>query len=203
MKFFHTPDLIRRFSKDLVWSIDPVANEVYLTFDDGPNEEITAYILDRLSALGWQATFFCVGENAAKRPELLQRIISEGHSVGNHTNTHVNAWKTSSESYLQNVETAARIIKSSLFRPPYGKISKRLVNNLSEKYKIVMWSFMAYDFDSKVPHDVIKERAEKYIRPGSIIVLHDNEKFIPNEKAVFEVIVEVLQKKGLVSRRIY
>lgn len=202
MKFFHTPNLIRRFSNDLIWSIDPVGNEVYLTFDDGPNEEITTYILDRLSALGWQATFFCVGENAVKRPELMRRIKAEGHVVGNHTNNHVNAWRTSTENYLQNVAQADEILQTTLFRPPYGKISKRLTSILSEKYKIIMWSFMAYDFDDSVAHDKIKARAEKHIRPGSIIVLHDNEKFVSNEKAVFEIIVEVLQKKGLVSRRI-
>ncbi len=202
MPFFHTPNLFRKFYDKLVWSFVPVKNEVYLTFDDGPNEEITTYILSRLQDLGWQATFFCVGENVKRNPLLFQQIQSEGHAVGNHTQTHLNAWKVPPSDYLHNVIEASKHIQSSLFRPPYGRISKKLIKALSKDYKIIMWSFMAYDFDETISHQKIEDKAKKYIQPGSIIVLHDNEKFVANEKAVFEIIVKVLQEKGLVSKAI-
>jgi peptidoglycan-N-acetylglucosamine deacetylase len=202
MPFFHTPNLFRKFYDKLVWSFIPVKNEVYLTFDDGPNEEITKYILCRLQDLGWQATFFCVGENVKRNPLLFQQIQSEGHAVGNHTQTHLNAWKVSPSDYIHNVTEAAKYIQSSLFRPPYGRISKMLIKALSKDYKIIMWSFMTYDFNETISHQKIEEKAKKYIQPGAIIVLHDNEKFAANEKAVFEIIVKVLQEKGLVSKAI-
>lgn|SRR5690554_4438466 len=202
MKFFHTPNFFRTFYNKLVWSIVPVENEVYLTFDDGPNEEITSYILSRLQDLGWQATFFCVGENVHRYPQLYQQIREAGHTVGNHTQTHLNARKSTTTDYLDDIAAAAKVIQSSLFRPPYGRISKKLINVLSDDYKIIMWSFMGYDFDETIPHRVIETKARKHIQAGSIIVLHDNEKFIENEKAVFELIVKVLQEKGLVSKAI-
>lgn len=202
MKFFKTPSWINRVSKDLTWSFVPKANEVYLTFDDGPNEEITNYILSRLQELNWKATFFCVGENVLKNQAIFEQIIEQGHAVGNHTHQHLNAWKHTPEKYLENVQLASKVIPSKLFRPPYGKLTKSLSSQLKEDFILIMWSFMAYDFDDTVSHEVIREKAEKYIQPGSIIVLHDNEKFIQNEKAVFEIIVDVLLQKGLMSKAI-
>lgn len=200
MKFFYTPTLVRKLYDSLIWSVSVSDNTVFLTFDDGPNEEITTYILDRLKALNWTATFFCVGENVRKNPELFQRILDEGHTVGNHTNNHANGWKIKQKEYLKSISDANKVIPSSLFRPPYGKIPRKLIKEISKDYKIVMWSFMAYDFDKRISHDVILQKAQKHIVPGSIIVLHDNEKFTQNEKVVFEIIVQVLQEKGLISK---
>lgn len=200
MKFFYTPTLVRKLYDSLIWSVPVSDNTVFLTFDDGPNEEITTYILDRLKALNWTATFFCVGENARKNPELFQRILTEGHTVGNHTDNHANGWKIKQKEYLKSISEANKVIPSPLFRPPYGKIPRKLIKAISKDYKIVMWSFMAYDFDKRISHDVILQKAQKYITSGSIIVLHDNEKFTQNEKAVFEIIVQVLQEKGLISK---
>ncbi|HRO76163.1 MAG TPA: polysaccharide deacetylase family protein [Crocinitomicaceae bacterium] len=200
IKFFHTPNLVRKLYDSLIWSVPISDNTVFLTFDDGPNEEITTYILDRLKALNWTATFFCVGENVRKNPKLFQRILDEGHTVGNHTDNHANGWKTKQKEYLNSISKANKVIPSSLFRPPYGKIPRKLIKEISKDYKIVMWSFMAYDFDKRISHDVILQKAQKHIIQGSIIVLHDNEKFIQNEKAVFEIIVSVLQEKGLKSK---
>lgn len=202
MKFFYTPSYIKKISSHSVWDIHPTANEVFLTFDDGPNEEITTYILDRLKELEWKATFFCVGENAQKKPELLQRIIKEGHSLGNHTFHHKNAWKTPFKDYLNDIFLTDKVFHSTLFRPPYGKLSRKLSKTISTSKKIIMWTFMPYDFDESVSHILIKEKAIKYIKAGSIIVLHDNEKFIENEKIVFEIIVNVMKEKGLVSKAI-
>lgn len=197
MKFFYTPKIIRTLSDKLIWNIVPQDNEVYLTFDDGPNEEITTYILDRLKALNWKATFFCVGENIKNKPHLIQRITAEGHTLGNHTMHHENAWKTPFKDYLKSVQEVDTLIKTNLFRPPYGKLSRKLIREISKTHRIIMWSFMAYDFDEHLSHDLIRSKAKKHIQAGSIIVLHDNEKFTVNEKLVFELIVSVLQEKGL------
>lgn len=187
----------------MIWSFFSANNEVYLTFDDGPNEEITPYILDRLHELGWKATFFCVGENAEKYPHLIQRITNEGHAIGNHTMRHENAWKTAPINYLQSIDKASSVIPSKLFRPPYGKISRRLMKELTkQKFKIIMWSFMAYDFDTTIAHSLVQKKAKKHLQPGSIIVLHDNEKFIDNEKKVFDLLVTILQEKELHSIKI-
>lgn len=203
MKFFYTPKIVRKLTDKLVWELPALKNEVYLTFDDGPNEEITTYILDRLQALNWKATFFCVGENAQKRPHLVQRMLAEGHAIGNHTFRHKNAWKTPFKDYLNSIHQSDKIIQSNLFRPPYGRISRKLIKEIHPTHRIIMWSFMAYDFDLTIPHEKITEKAQKYIHAGSIVVLHDNEKFIENEKAVFELIVAVLHEKGFYSRAIH
>lgn len=161
MKFFYTPTLVRKLYDSLIWSVSVSDNTVFLTFDDGPNEEITTYILDRLKALNWTATFFCVGENVRKNPELFQRILDEGHTVGNHTNNHANGWKIKQKEYLKSISEANKVIPSPLFRPPYGKIPRKLIKEISKDYKIVMWSFMAYDFDKRISHDVILQKSPK------------------------------------------
>lgn len=199
MNYFHTPNLVKKLYPNLIWSIPTTENKVYLTFDDGPNEVITDYILNRLLHLNWKATFFCVGENVSKNPTLYQRIIDEGHTVGNHTYQHLNAWKNTKENYLQDIQKAQELIHSPFFRPPYGKLTKPITKEIQKDFKIIMWDFMAYDFDQKIKLETIREKAKKHIQPGSIIVLHDNEKFIQREKEVFEIIVEVLTEKGLES----
>lgn len=199
MNYFHTPNLVKKLYPNLIWSIPTTENKVYLTFDDGPNEVVTDYILNRLLHLNWKATFFCVGENVSKNPTLYQRIIDEGHTVGNHTYQHLNAWKNTKENYLQDIQKAQELIHSPFFRPPYGKLTKSITKEIQKDFKIIMWDFMAYDFDQKISLKTIREKAKKHIQPGSIIVLHDNEKFIQREKEVFEIIVEVLTEKGLES----
>jgi len=202
MYFFYTPNWIRKSTPDLIWSFFSPDKSVFLTFDDGPNEEITPFILDKMAELDWKATFFCVGENAQRKPHLIERIRREGHQIGNHTFNHLNAWKNRREAYLENVEKADEVLHSSLFRPPYGKLNWQIRKKLSAKYRIILWSFMAYDFDAEISLERIEKEAEKYIKAGDIIVLHDNEKFIEKEKKVFEIIIRVLQKKGLKSKAI-
>jgi peptidoglycan/xylan/chitin deacetylase (PgdA/CDA1 family) len=110
---------------------------------------------------------------------------------------HENAWKTSFKDYLNSVQETSSLIETNLFRPPYGKLSRKLTHEISKTHQLIMWSFMAYDFDDRISHDLIRSKAKKHIQAGSIIVLHDNEKFTVNEKLVFELIVSVLQEKGL------
>ena len=172
-------------------------NAVYLTFDDGPHPDITPFVLDILKARGLKATFFCVGEIVKRYPEIFARIQAEGHAVGNHTQKHENASKTSAERYLKSVAEAHSLVQSKLFRPPYGRLSPRLARVLSKEYKLVMWSWLSYDFDPKTCVTEILFKAEKQIRAGDILVLHDNPKIAEKQKELLPKLLDVLQAKKL------
>jgi peptidoglycan/xylan/chitin deacetylase (PgdA/CDA1 family) len=152
---------------------------LYLTFDDGPHPVITETVLNILKKYNAKASFFCIGDNVAKYPDTYQRILSEGHTIGNHTYNHLNGWKTGDEEYLSNTRRASELIQSRLFRPPYGKIKmsqKRKLMYGEMKMKIIMWSVLSGDFDKRLT----PERCARYVirssKPGSIIVFHDSEK---------------------------
>jgi peptidoglycan/xylan/chitin deacetylase (PgdA/CDA1 family) len=146
---------------------------LYLTFDDGPHPVSTPQLLDILDLYNIKALFFSDGRAAGKYPHLIEQIISKGHIIGNHGYSHLNGWKTSTEQYITDIEKAAPLTSERLFRPPYGRLRLSQYRLLKEKYKIVFWDLMPYDFDrsfgSEISMKILKER----IRPGSIIVLHD------------------------------
>jgi peptidoglycan-N-acetylglucosamine deacetylase len=174
-----TPRLLKATFSSCIWHIKNSANSVYLTFDDGPHPIITPFVLDILKQFNAKATFFCIGKNVADHPEVYQRVIDEGHAIGNHTYHHVNSWKVKSEQYLENIIEAERIIQSNLFRPPYGKLTSsalRRIKNHNPKTKVVMWDVLTGDFDTKLsPQDCLKHTINS-TETGSIIVFHDSEK---------------------------
>jgi peptidoglycan/xylan/chitin deacetylase (PgdA/CDA1 family) len=147
---------------------------VYLTFDDGPIPETTPYILDTLNKYGIKATFFCVGENVKKHPELYKHITEEGHFVGNHTFNHLKGWATPLKTYLGNVSQCAEYVASDLFRPPYGKMTFRQYNTLKKKYRLIFWDVLSPDFDATSSAQQCLEIIKKKTRTGSILVFHDN-----------------------------
>jgi peptidoglycan/xylan/chitin deacetylase (PgdA/CDA1 family) len=150
---------------------------VFLTFDDGPHPEITPKVLALLKQHNATATFFLVGDNALKYPDVVAQIVNEGHTIGNHTMHHVNGYKTSTKSYLENVSKCAKHVSSSLFRPPYGKLTRKQGNALLKQgYKLIMWDVLSYDFDKTISAEVCANNVIKHIKPGSIVVLHDSEK---------------------------
>ena len=152
-----TPKFLTYLFSSLVWKIPNDKKTVYLTFDDGPTEKVTRKILEVLKNENVKASFFCVGKNVEKYPDLFTCIKEEGHAVGNHTYTHLNGWKTNKKQYLEDVEEADKLIKSNLFRPPYGKLNWRSKRNLQRKYKIVMWDIAGGDFDPYLSiKDVVK-----------------------------------------------
>lgn len=168
------------FPKDLLWDM-PVLSEpaVYITFDDGPHPTATPFALDLLKKYDAAATFFCVGNNVVRYPDIYEQILKEGHAAGNHTFDHVNGWKTADDAYLQNIEHAAQNINSRLFRPPYGRITSSQVRKLKSNdpaWKICMWNVLSADFDKEITPQQCLDNVLKYIRPGSIIVFHDSEK---------------------------
>ena len=196
MYFVRTPGIIQSLFAGLIWKIAN-SKKVYLTFDDGPIPEATPWVLDVLKEKGIKATFFCVGDNVLKYPEIYKRILDEGHSVGNHTFNHLNAWKTDKIEYSNNVEKAADLIQSSLFRPPYGKLSPGVVKRLKERYDIIMWDVLSGDFDTSLaPEDCLKN-VKANAKEGSIIVFHDSIKAIDTLKFVLPRVISFFEEKGI------
>ena len=190
-----TPKLLTYLFSSFIWKIPNDNKTVYLTFDDGPTEKVTRKILEVLNNEKVKASFFCVGKNVEKYPDLFACIKAEGHAVGNHTNTHLNGWKTNKKQYLEDVEEADKLIKSNLFRPPYGKLNWRSKKDLQRKYKIVMWDVAGGDFDQYLSiKDVVKNIINN-VNPGSIVVLHDNQKFMAKTVEALPIIIKELKAK--------
>ncbi len=190
-----TPKLLTYLFSSFIWKIPNDNKTVYLTFDDGPTEKVTRKILEVLNNEKVKASFFCVGKNVEKYPDLFACIKAEGHAVGNHTNTHLNGWKTNKKQYLEDVEEADKLIKSNLFRPPYGKLNWRSKRDLQRKYKIVMWDVAGGDFDQYLSiKDVVKNIINN-VNPGSIVVLHDNQKFMAKTVEALPIIIKELKAK--------
>jgi peptidoglycan/xylan/chitin deacetylase (PgdA/CDA1 family) len=144
-----------------------------LTFDDGPDPDSTPVLIDLLAMHNVKGLFFCDGRAAQKYPDLVDLIIANGHIAGNHGFNHLDGWRTSTERYVEDISTANELNGSLLFRPPYGRMTIGQYRKLKEKFKIVFWDLMPYDFDNKFGSDRSLCVLKKKIRPGSVIVLHD------------------------------
>ncbi len=149
---------------------------MFLTFDDGPIPEVTPFVLDLLKEYKAKATFFCVGENILKNKAIYERIIHEGHSIGNHTFSHVNGWKSENKKYLEDVDQCQMLVESKLFRPPYGKLKPSQIQSLKKQYSIIMWDVLSKDYDFRISPEKCSQRVLKQVKPGSIIVFHDSKK---------------------------
>lgn len=174
-----SPAWMRLLYKNCIWKLHPAENTVYLTFDDGPDPDVTPFVLEQLEKYQAKATFFCIGKNVVEHPDLYQEIFNRGHTIGNHTHNHLNGWKTKTIVYVDNVLEAAKYIPTTLFRPPYGKIKRAQIKLLRKKIpdlKIIMWDILSGDFDAELsPQDCMQNVLFKS-RSGSIIVFHDSEK---------------------------
>ena len=166
----------------LTWSRYNNDKVIYLTFDDGPIPEMTPAILDLLAKYNAKATFFCVGDNIKKYPEIYKRIWGEKHATGNHTFNHLNGWNTENETYLENIRLCATLMNQTpeitqspkLFRPPYGRIKKSQIRALQKDYNIIMWDVLSGDFSASLSPENCLNKAIKYTQAGSIVVFHDN-----------------------------
>ncbi len=147
---------------------------IYLTFDDGPVPEVTPQVLDILDQFGWKATFFCVGENVQKYPDLYQEVLARGHQVGNHSFNHIQGFRYAVDDYVANVKKASDYITSRLFRPPHGRIKFSQIKALKADYDLVMWDVITYDYDRNKKPDAILKTLKRYLRKGSIVVFHDS-----------------------------
>lgn len=188
-------------SKSLIWKLPNTENRLFLTFDDGPIPHLTMEILKILSDFEVKASFFCVGENIQKHPELYERIIADGHEIGNHSYNHLSGWKTPVPLYVENVEKAAAVIPSKLFRPPYGQIKYDQIKLLKSQYQIIMWSILSGDFDPKLsPEECLFNVLQS--KSGDIVVFHDNIK--AKEKVLFALprFLDHFLKKGFQFTRL-
>ena len=169
---------------------------VYLTFDDGPIPEITPWVLDLLEHFSIKATFFCVGDNVEKFPEVYKRVLSEGHITGNHTFNHVKGFFQNTKDYVSNVNRAEGLIKSNIFRPPHGQIKLSQYNILKKKYKLIFWDVLVGDWDRKRSGERCFETVKKKVRNGSVIVFHDSKKASKNLRYALPKTIEYLINSG-------
>ena len=179
-----------------LWRMNRHERSVYLTFDDGPIPEATPFILDVLKEHGVHATFFMVGDNVRKHPELYQRIIAEGHQVGNHTHNHSSGIRRSLHDYSYNVEKANAYIHSRLFRPPHGWMRLAQYALLSRKYKVVMWDLVTRDYSKWMTAEDIFNTVKRYARNGSIITFHDSLKSIDKLRTALPKSICWLEEQG-------
>ncbi len=172
----HPPLLITKILNRFVWRVKTEKKVLYLTFDDGPIPHLTEKILELLNSYNAKGTFFCVADNVRKYPEIFETILLNGHAVGNHTFSHLNGRKTTTQEYLNDVKIAEKYIKSDLFRPPYGKMKQPQFAALKDKYKIVLWDIISLDYDKNLSPEKCFRNVRHFARPGSIVVFHDNYK---------------------------
>lgn len=196
MKLFKPPGFVKLIYNRRIWGFSLREQFVYLTFDDGPHPDITPWVLDELQKNKLKATFFCVGENVQRYPEIFERIKAEGHAVGNHTMRHENAGKTKTQLYMQSIEEADHLIQSPLFRPPYGRLAPNQARTIAKRFQIVMWSWLSYDFDKSVSVADILQKADKQIQKGDVLVLHDNPKIAERQRELLPQLLHLLQQKG-------
>lgn len=203
---YQFPSFLQRLYPDAVWRGDKSLKCVYLTFDDGPVPEVTPDVLDILDRYKVKATFFWVGENVGRYPDLAREVVRRGHRVGNHTYNHLNGWKTPHAVYIENILKANDIMRNTLgtdwrgvrlFRPPYGRGGMKVRPWLRERgYKVVLWDIITHDYNKNYTPQEIENIVFRYVRSGSVILMHDSIKAKKNVLAALPRIIEGLQKRG-------
>ena len=197
MRIYKTPKILTQIIPDIVWRIPNPNHTVFLTFDDGPIPEVTEWVLDVLKSYSALATFFCVGDNVRKYPELLERIKEESHQIGNHTYHHADGWKHSLLNYIHEVETCSKLVPSKLFRPPYGHLKPDQFKELKKQnYKVVYWDLISYDFDKTLSAQDCLKTLKSKTQSGSVIVFHDSLKSISTLRLVLPHFLEFCLQKG-------
>ena len=193
-----TPDPIREYYPKAVWSLPGRDKVLYLTFDDGPIPEVTPWVLEQLAKHDAKATFFCVGENVMRHPELFDSLINSGQAVGNHTHNHMNGWQAKDEDYFENIRRCAEFVDSNLFRPPYGCIKRTQYHHLLPDYQIIMWDVLAGDYDPNIPGEKCLKTVLDHGREGSLVALHDSIKAQENLVYTLPRVLEHFSEKGFV-----
>ena len=209
MHFFTVPSTIQWLIPSCTWRKEGQGKVIYLTFDDGPNPEITAWVMDELKKHQIKATFFCVGDNLRKFPEVAKRLLTEGHQIGNHTMHHIKGWKYNNDDYLEDVENCEKEIRKiqeqfenktaqpRLFRPPYGQIKPSQIKLLRERgYEIIQWSDLSCDYDKHLNCEKSLSALVKNAKSGSIVVFHDSEKAEHQLKQILPSYLEAMLAEG-------
>lgn len=193
--------LLRLLYPGAVWEIPTKRKRIFLTFDDGPTPGVTDWVLDELAKHQASATFFMLGKQAEKHPQLVKKVRAS-HRVGNHGYEHLDGLRTSNSRYLENAQLGAMFTGTKLFRPPYGRIGPVQFFRLGKSYRIVFWYLLPGDWDQSISADVVWKRLEKNIHPGSIITLHDSENAMPHLKMVLPRLLKKLNDEGYKCLRV-
>ena len=209
MHFFSVPSTIQWLIPSCTWRKVGQEKVIYLTFDDGPHPEITAWVINELKKHQIKATFFCVGDNLKKHPETAKQLLTEGHQIGNHTMHHIKGWKHKNVDYLKDIEDCDTEIRKiheqmndekaqpRLFRPPYGQIKPSQIKLLCAKgYEIIQWSDLSCDYDKHLNCEKSLTTLVKNAKPGSIVVFHDSEKAENQLKQILPSYLEAMLAEG-------
>ncbi len=193
------PAIVSKSISSVIWSFDTSEKTIFLTFDDGPQPEVTRFVLDQLKEYNSNATFFQIGNNIQKYPNLAEDVINAGHSIGNHTHTHLNGWQTNKTNYLRDVMACDSQfrklgIDTILFRPPFGKITPGQIKALST-HSVIMWDYISGDFDPKLNLEIARKSLSN-CGPGSIVVFHDNLRFMENLRILLPWFLREFSDRG-------
>jgi len=214
-----TPFVVKKMFPNYVWDITSTVKTIYLTFDDGPTPEITNWTLNTLKEHNAVATFFCIGNNIEKYPDVFRNILDNGHCIGNHTQNHVKGWQTKTKDYFENIELCESVLKSqvtkssivnrkslvsNLFRPPYGQITPKQGRTLiKQDYKIIMWDVLSFDWDQAVSPERCLKNVISKAKSGSIVVFHDSVKASKNMTYALPKVLEFFNREGYVFKGIH
>jgi len=202
MYLVKTPELIQNLFPNFTWRIPSADKSIYLTFDDGPIPEVTPWVIDLLAEFDAKATFFCVGQNVQKHPNIYLKLRRNGHTIGSHTNNHISGWSTENIPYFHNVRRGATLVKSPIFRPPYGRIKPSQVPFLMRHYHIIMWDVLSGDFDPKITKEQCLENVIDHAESGSVVVFHDSLKAEEKLKYVLPKVLEHFSDEGFAFKSI-
>ena len=194
-----SPWIFKKLFPNLIWKIPTQEKILYLTFDDGPHPVATPFVLEQLRQYNAKATFFCLGKNVLEYPSIYESILNAGHSIGNHTQNHVNGWKVDNRKYFNDIIEARKYIDSFLFRPPYGRITPFQSKQLRESplnFKIIMWDVLSKDYDVQLSPDEASFNVLRYSSEGSIVVFHDSEKAFPRMQKALVATLKHFSEKG-------
>lgn len=195
---FRPHKIIRKIYPDMIWDFksDKNKNKVFLTFDDGPTEEITTWIIETLAKYNAKVTFFCLGKNVELFPHQYEAMKNAGHIVANHSYSHIKGWGVSTGRYIEDIDLADEFIHSNIFRPPYGRITTSQSRRLSERYNIIMWDVLSQDYSPLISPKMCLKKVIKNVESGSIVVFHDSEKAFRRLRYVLPRVLEFLYNNG-------
>ena len=196
IKLVQIPKIIRGLFPSLIWHKERNKKKLYLTFDDGPHKVLTPFILRELKKNNAMATFFFVGSQVDKYPELVKLCLNHNHKIGNHTYSHLNGWESKNIDYYRDIEKAKNNINSNLFRPPYGKLKLSQLKVLKNQFKLIMWDVLSWDFDPNTTSEKCYKNIIKNTKNGSIIVMHENDKSIHKVKQVLPKLLKYYKAEG-------
>ena len=194
---------------EFTWSMHTQEKVMYLTFDDGPVPDATPLVLEYLNHYKAKATFFCVGENVTRYPEILRQVLDQGHAVGNHTFHHLDGWKTTYQDYMKDVEKCQQVLDphyqrhgKPLMRPPYGRMKRRQWRALNQQFQIVMWNVLSGDFSKKIDAYTCLDKGIRHSKAGSVVLFHDSVKTIDKLKSVLPSFLEHFHSRGFTFQRL-